>query len=207
MQGHLDGFLAGKRRQKRSRCEDFDSGRIPRVSVDQDVKGTVECSEADEEITDAADSRLVGRENRSSVAFLACESTRQIAQNDMEFNFDTYLAGAKYYPGRDWAEDNHVVFRREEDNRKDPNAIQVLLQSEKSVVDVVGHLPAFAAAKLAPLVDLGVASLDGGMITGTITASALPPLKVTVRCNATDDPVAKANVGKRVLLTCRMHQL
>ncbi|KAG8978503.1 hypothetical protein FRB90_008429, partial [Tulasnella sp. 427] len=78
--------------------------------------------------------------------------------------FPTKIVGVRYYTGMVGAGELVSVVR-EPTNQYDANAIRVLNASGTQV----GHIPRAAAARLAPLMDQGVVSVEGIMKTGNLS--------------------------------------
>lgn len=85
------------------------------------------------------------------------------SENSGQVVLDTYLAGWRFHGGMRCSKGQKVHYFREETNKADPNAIQVVINKNHSNADVLGYLPARVSKELAPLLDAGILVLEGSV--------------------------------------------
>ncbi|KAJ7446182.1 SNF2 family N-terminal domain-containing protein [Mycena galericulata] len=112
-------------------------------------------------------SKRLGYVPRAEEEVLEDQTPEAEVADELIVSMKSQIVGVQYYRGM-VGPGEEVRLNREPTNAYDRNAIQV-----KNIASAqVGHLPKAVAAKLAPLLDQGLITVEGVMIQGNLAASA-----------------------------------
>ncbi|KAG8798751.1 hypothetical protein FRC17_007336, partial [Serendipita sp. 399] len=114
------------------------------------------------------------------------DAGEDVPSDEVYVELDTAVVGVKYYTGLVGVGEQ-VDLVRQPNNQYDQNAICVKNISGHQV----GHLPAAVVAKLSPLIDRGLISVEGTMTTGNLRSSSAWKLSMRVAIIGPSDPLRR----------------
>ena len=127
-----------------------------------------------------------GDDDADEVIFLSQDANDTTGEfYELYGTWDVKVVGLQYYTGFA-SVGEHVIIKREPDNRFDRNAIRV----NNVMGNQIGHIPRANAAKLAPFLDRGELVASGELM-GTVAGYDVP---IKISLYGTGDPVARAHL-------------
>ncbi|KAG8837816.1 hypothetical protein FRC18_007854 [Serendipita sp. 400] len=129
---------------------------------------------------------IIPTENQEVVDLGDSDNDSDAGDEEVYVELDTAVVGIKYYTGLVGVGEQ-VDLVRQPSNQYDRNAICV----ENISGHQVGHLPANVVAKLSPLIDRGLISVEGTMTSGNLHSSSAWKLSMSVAIIGPSDPLRR----------------